>query len=71
MGEIKVTVEQAIVKIILEFEDGTTKDISKGMILSSKPKNEDEIIMNVQCCHINGDDYDNIMYGLSQLFKED
>ena len=41
------------------------------MILSSKPKNEDEIIMNVQCCHINGDDYDNIMYGLSQLFKED
>lgn len=58
--------EKMIKNITLTFEDGTTQQIDKGMVITLAPKEDDEMELHMECCNINGIDMENTMYGLLQ-----
>jgi hypothetical protein len=70
MNKPVIKPQKDIATVVLKFEDGTEQVIDKGMVISLAPKDGDEITMTVDCCNINGDSYQNIMYGMLQLASQ-
>jgi hypothetical protein len=67
MNKPVIKPQKDIDKVVLKFADGTEQVIDKGMVISLVPNGEDEVTMTIDCCNIDGDSYQNIMYGMLQL----
>lgn len=55
------------VKVVIHYEDGTTKEVDKCMVVTLKPLNDEEVTLQLECCNITGKDYQNTMFGLLSL----
>lgn len=67
MENVELQESKEIEKIVIHFEDGTTKEVDEGMVVSLQEKEEDQLTINMECCHIGGTEYQNMMYGLLKL----
>ena len=58
--------ENDIVKITVEYEDGTTREVNKGFLCTMTPM-EDGIEFTFDMLHISGEELKDIVGGMLQL----
>lgn len=57
-----------IEKIIIKYEDGTEKEITKGAVVNMTPEeNTDEVTLNFEFIDFSGNDLTNLIYGITEM----
>ena len=62
--------ENNLEKIVLKYDDGTEKEISKGVAITLNSINEDEKTLNFEFAHIGGSELTDIILGVMQMGVE-
>ena len=70
MNDAKVNKDsEGIEKITITYENGTTKNIDKGLVITID-KEDEEIYMNMEFLKIGGKELRTIMYGCVEMLQK-
>lgn len=62
--------ENNLDKIVLKYDDGTEKEISKGVVITLNSVDEDESTLNFEFAHMKGNELTDIILGVMQMGVE-